>query len=322
MKQPLVSFVVPCYNYGRYLDDCLRSIFSQAGSYDLEVIVINDASPDNTRDVINTFKDSRLKVIEHKTNQGHVVAITSGLTQATGRYVARIDADDRYRSDFLVKTVPVLEKNPDVGAVFGRVRIIGSSGEVTGSDRPPFKNPHDQTRNMFLELLQCNFICAPTLIARNELWKKALPIPQGYSHSDWFLNLQIARRTDFHFVGSVIADYRVHSSNLHSSLTMNRNEEPTTFKILDKIYSETEEIGDLDTQKRKIQKIVYAEHYRDLALKYYGAGYFEEFRRCSNSAIHYNPFLAFDRHLFRAQMGRIFGKGFLTKVRRAVGGKE
>src|SRR6266571_2177447 len=98
MKTPLVSFVVPCYNYGRYLPDCLASIFGQEGAHDFEVIVIDDGSTDNTSEVLRSFTDPRMEVICHSKNLGHVATVNEGLRQARGTFVARIDPDDRYRS--------------------------------------------------------------------------------------------------------------------------------------------------------------------------------------------------------------------------------
>jgi glycosyltransferase involved in cell wall biosynthesis len=60
---PLVSFVVPCYNYARYLPVCLGSIFHLRGGYDIEVIAIDDCSQDNTLEILSGFSDPRLKVI-------------------------------------------------------------------------------------------------------------------------------------------------------------------------------------------------------------------------------------------------------------------
>src|SRR6266516_262553 len=76
---PLVSFVVPCYNYGQSLADCLRSIFGQEGGYDFEVIVVNDGSTDNTQQILHTFADPRLRVSIHLVNRGHVTTINAGV---------------------------------------------------------------------------------------------------------------------------------------------------------------------------------------------------------------------------------------------------
>src|SRR4051794_9364967 len=123
-SSPDVTFIVPCYNYGRYLGDCLSSIFAQEGGATFEIIAIDDASSDDTLAVLSRFADPRLRVARHAINQGHGTTITAGLQLARGRYVARIDPDDRYRNDFLAVTLPKLERFPDVGLVYGDAALI------------------------------------------------------------------------------------------------------------------------------------------------------------------------------------------------------
>src|SRR4051794_30071861 len=106
-RSPLVSFVVPCYNYGRFLPDCLASIFGQEGTQDFEIIAVDDGSRDNTQEVLRSFSDPRLRVIRHSKNLGHIATVNEGLSEAGGVFIARIDPDDRYRPCFLTA---VLEK--------------------------------------------------------------------------------------------------------------------------------------------------------------------------------------------------------------------
>src|SRR5438128_3167006 len=98
---PAVSFVVPVYNMEAFVADCLNSIFGQEGNHDYEVIVIDDASTDAGADVVATFDDPRIRLIRHRKNKGAAHTITEGLHAARGKYVARIDPDDRYRPHFL-----------------------------------------------------------------------------------------------------------------------------------------------------------------------------------------------------------------------------
>ncbi|MFO0941615.1 MAG: glycosyltransferase family 2 protein [Pirellulales bacterium] len=93
---PLISFVIPCYNYGRYLQDCLDGIFSQDANYDFEIIAVNDGSPDNTIRYSKENKDPRLKIIDRRQNRGHIYTVNEGLQVATGKYICRIDPDDRH----------------------------------------------------------------------------------------------------------------------------------------------------------------------------------------------------------------------------------
>src|SRR5438874_13561316 len=86
---PKVSFVVPCYNYGRYLTDCLESIFNQGSDVDFEIIAIDDCSTDNTLEILDRYKDSRLRIIRHAVNEGHVKTISQGILESRGELVAR-----------------------------------------------------------------------------------------------------------------------------------------------------------------------------------------------------------------------------------------
>lgn len=301
MSLPLVSIVIPCYQYGRFLGDCVRSALNQTDYPNVEVIVINDASTDNTEEVLGKFHDSRLKCIRHERNQGSSLSITEGLTLASGKYVCRIDADDRHLPDFLLQTVPVMESSDEVGAVCGTVNLIDTDGNITAVGQP---REHDVRGNRFIDLLKKNFVTAPTLLARNELWKSALPIPTDLTHTDWYLNLQIARRAVFVERARVLADYRVHSSNLHTQLIVSKLEEPSTFHILERMYQEQEKDTKLQQEKERARDMVYASQYADLFLKYFGARYTEDAKRCFDEGTSYSwkPFLTATHLRLRAAL--------------------
>jgi glycosyltransferase involved in cell wall biosynthesis len=285
---PLVSFVVPCYNYGRFLPDCLASIFNQHGDYPFEIIAIDDASSDNTREVLANLHDPRLKVIRHEKNEGHVSTISQGLRESRGAYVARIDPDDRYRPCFLSRVIPVLARHPEVGFVYGDAALIGPNGElyVAHSDRS--HGGHDCKGNELLQLLLENIVCAPTVIARREAWLGTLPVPPNLAFSDWYFNLMIARRYEFYYVSEVLAEYRVHDSNHHSRIVVNRTEEPSIRLLLDRIFAEIEEDPALELRKRAWRGRVYSSQYLTLADKYFGAGMPEDARRCYREAAHHS----------------------------------
>ncbi|MBE6457673.1 MAG: glycosyltransferase family 2 protein [Alphaproteobacteria bacterium] len=92
---PKVSVIVPCYNVAPYVGACLDSILSQS-LRDIEIICVNDKSPDNTLDVLTEYvqKDSRIKIINQPTNMGVAVARNTAMDMATGDFISFIDADD------------------------------------------------------------------------------------------------------------------------------------------------------------------------------------------------------------------------------------
>ena len=93
-KKPKVSVIVPVYNVEKYLDQCLDSIVSQTLD-DIEIIIVNDGSTDESLKVINKYaeRDSRIKVV-NQTNGGYAKAVNKGLSIASGEYVAEVDSDD------------------------------------------------------------------------------------------------------------------------------------------------------------------------------------------------------------------------------------
>ncbi|HEY5885100.1 MAG TPA: glycosyltransferase family 2 protein [Pyrinomonadaceae bacterium] len=305
---PLVSFVVPCYNYARYLPDCVNSILAQDAAYDYEIILIDDASTDETPSVIQTFTDSRIFSTRHATNLGHVKTIEEGLSMARGKYVARIDPDDRYRPDFLSLTIEKLECHPEVGAVYGDVAQINDEGAITVERSDTEHGGQDFKGNELVRLMERNFICAPSLIARREAWLAALPIPSWLAFNDWYFTLSMARNWEFYYLDSVLADYRVHGSNHHAKVVKEKTEEPSIFWLLDHIFTSKEKTAELEAVKRRARRRIYASQYLDMAEKYFSCNYNDDARRCYVSAFKNQPSMFFRTGPLRRFIGTVIGR--------------
>lgn len=110
-KTPLISVIIPTYNVEKYVERCLDSILGQ--DYEnLEVIIIDDVSPDNTVEVCRKYaeKDSRVKVYPNETNCGPATNRNRGLEKANGDYILFADADDFYRRGILRDMVESAEE--------------------------------------------------------------------------------------------------------------------------------------------------------------------------------------------------------------------
>jgi glycosyltransferase involved in cell wall biosynthesis len=280
---------VPCYNYGRFLPDCLNSIFRQEGDYPFEIVAVDDASTDDTPEVLKRYADPRLRVIRHASNQGHVKTISRGLREARGRFVARIDPDDRYRPCFLSDTVPRLELHPEVAFVYGDAALIDSEGRITVPRSDTVHRGHDFKGNEFIPLLTDNFVCAPTVIARREAWLDALPVPENLAFNDWYFDLMIARKHDFYYVSKILAEYRVHNMNHHARIVRDRSEEPSILLLLDTIFRQVESDPVRERAKQSARNRIYAAQYLRLANGYFGFAMNADARRCYLQAIRYMP---------------------------------
>ncbi len=285
---PLVSFVVPSYNYARYLPDCIDGIFSQEGDFAFELIAIDDASSDNSVEILQRYaQDPRMRIIVHERNQGHVKTVNEGLALARGQFVARIDSDDRYRPCFLRTLLPKFD-HPQVGFVYGDAAIMDPSGTVTTPSVDRHHHGCDFEGNELLDLLRENYICAPTGIARRNAWHEAMPIPAHLAFNDWYFNLMMARRYDFCYVNTVVADYRVHPANHHSRIIADKSEEPSIRHVLDYIFSEQEATPALEARKQGFKGRAYAAQYLTLANKYFGYQLLPDARRCYLTALRYS----------------------------------
>ena len=110
-----VSVILPIYNVGKYLEQCLNSLISQT-LYDIEIICVNDGSTDNCYNILEEYKqkDGRIKVI-HKENEGTGIARNTGLKVATGECVAFVDPDDWIKNNMLERLYDLIkEKDLDI----------------------------------------------------------------------------------------------------------------------------------------------------------------------------------------------------------------
>ena len=120
-----VDVIVPCYRYGHYLRQCVESILSQSHG-DLRVLIIDDASPDNTPEVARALaaQDPRVEYRRHEVNQGHIATYNEGLDWADGDYVLLLSADDLLTPGALERAIAPMDAYPEVGVSFGRQILI------------------------------------------------------------------------------------------------------------------------------------------------------------------------------------------------------
>lgn len=173
---PKVSVVIPCYNLGECLPDCIDSVLNQTFS-DFEVIVVDDGSSEyETIEALQRLESlDRVKIIRTP-NRGLVSARNLGISKARGAYICCIDADDTYHPDFLAKTTLILDRDLDnaVGIVTTWVNIFGVESRIWETA------PYDIS-----ELLANNVIHVASLF-RRKCWEAV----GGYSsnlagYQDW-----------------------------------------------------------------------------------------------------------------------------------------
>jgi glycosyltransferase involved in cell wall biosynthesis len=159
-----VSVIVPVYNVEPYLRKCLDSLVNQTLK-DIEIICINDCSPDNSLIILKEFakKDKRIRIIDFKKNQGVSVARNAGMKIASGEYFAFVDPDDYIDLDFYEKLYKLAKhKNADIAKAIRKKTEIGSDVEFI----------EDENMNKRIRKNKCHFIGQfTTAIYRSKILK-------------------------------------------------------------------------------------------------------------------------------------------------------
>lgn len=133
---PLVSVVVPTYNRPGMLEEAIGSVVRQ--TYDnLEILVVDDASETDTREVVEGFGDPRIRYVRREENRGHAAALNTGLRRMSGAYVAFCDDDDRWLPRKIERQVRALRRLPErVGLVYCWSVYVDGEGNVQKHRRP------------------------------------------------------------------------------------------------------------------------------------------------------------------------------------------
>jgi glycosyltransferase involved in cell wall biosynthesis len=128
-RVPRVSVVIPCYNYGHYLRQCVESVTHRQPGIEVEVIIVDDRSTDDSLSVAQSIqdRDERVRVIRHEQNKGHIATYNDGLEAATGEFVLLLSADDLATPGALTRAAELLAAKPSVGMVYGNaIHFSGS----------------------------------------------------------------------------------------------------------------------------------------------------------------------------------------------------
>jgi GT2 family glycosyltransferase len=126
-----VDVVVPCYNYGRYLRQCTQSVLRET-RFPIRILIIDDASPDGSAEQAREIaaEDSRVEVIAHRANKGHIATYNEGIAWAQAPYMLLLSADDMVAPGALARAITLMEANPNVAFVYGRSILFSDEDDI------------------------------------------------------------------------------------------------------------------------------------------------------------------------------------------------
>lgn len=228
---PKVSVAIASYNNAKFLPEVLDSIFSQTYN-DFEVIIIDDASTDNTQETLANYKD---KIILEKLpqNSGSAAAWNCAINLAKGEHIVLAAADDTWLPERLTEQVSILDKNPKIGLVYSR-------SITTDENNNPIVKEHSSkaypTGKVFLDLFLYENFMSPTVIFRKSLLEQSGLMDESLRFcQDYDFYLRLTRHTEAGFVDKVLLKYRKHPGSVttdkrHNAFIYQR-------KVVDKIWN-------------------------------------------------------------------------------------
>ncbi len=186
MNTPLVSVVMPAYNAAKYIDRAIDSVLSQ-NDIDLELIIINDGSKDNTLEMLEPYKQyDNITILDNEQNLGVSATRNKGIAIAKGKYIAFLDTDDWWTADKLKRQVELIEQKQCVLTYTGR-ELFDDAGKPTGNVIPV----HEEIS--YEELVKHNIInCSSVLMETNVA--REFYMEHDDSHEDYLLWLKVLRK--------------------------------------------------------------------------------------------------------------------------------
>lgn len=213
-RRPLISVVVASYNHQAYVQECLRSVLSQDVP-DLEIIVTDDGSSDQTAEQVRALHDPRIALKVLPQNRGACIALNDAILRARGRYIAVLNSDDYFLPGKLRLQLHHLQDHPEVAAVFGLPAFINEQGQVFDDpahrDRHAFqagqRSRHQWLRHFFDE---GNALCHPTVLIRREVYQRlGLYDPRLAQVPDLDMWIRLASHYPLHVMPQALTAFRV-----------------------------------------------------------------------------------------------------------------
>lgn len=266
-----VSIIIPTYNRAESIGTSIQSILDQTWQ-NYEIIVVDDGSTDNTRQIVENYVDDRIRYIYMEKNGGASRARNIGIELAESDFIAFLDSDDEWLPEKLQKQMKVMLEAPKtVGMVYCRMKGTKKDG-TTLICPEPWRPIEKLQGNILLPLLEENVIGTPAVLVRRECLKQTGVFDENLKCiEDWELVLRIAEKWQIEFVDDILVE--VHFSE--GSISNNFKDYVETRCYMIAKYWE------LMAQNNILNDIV-----QEVLLYAQQAGYYDEAKQLLTAALH------------------------------------
>lgn len=238
---PRVSIIMPVYNGEKYLRDAIDSILTQSFD-DFEFIILADDSKDNSVELIKSYSDKRIQLIEHEEKKGIVGSLNEGLVIARGEYIARMDCDDICLPERIEKQVSFLDGHPNIG-------ICGTWAKTIGGFKNELIMPPSGHNDIVVQMFFANSIIHPSVVFRKSIFTDGNYYNEKINVcEDYDLWVRLHKHTNFYNIPQFLIKYRL---SLKSKDCNDRNKAASSV-IQQKLIKElADDLSEKDWQTHK-----------------------------------------------------------------------
>ncbi|WP_066157499.1 glycosyltransferase family 2 protein [Halalkalibacter krulwichiae] len=254
MIPPLVTVFIPLYNCEKYIKDALNSIVNQSYS-NLDILIVDDGSTDNSLEIVKSFDDPRIRIVENPENKGIPYTRNKGLKNAKGKYMAIMDADDIATFDRIEKQVRYMEENLNIDAIGTYFKLFGQ--KLKRTVKPALCSPEE----IKVCLLFSNPIGNPTSFIRlDTLNKYNIKYNLDYFVAqDYDFWAQLSKVGNLAILPEVLLNYRTGHSNI--TKTSIQTKAVKRKKVINSIHQDLLNYYGFELTKDEIQ--IYYDFYND-----------------------------------------------------------
>lgn len=240
---PKVTVFMPVYNTEKYIKRSIESILNQRFK-DFELLIIDDGSTDNSVNIIRSFKDSRIRLIQNSGNKGLPYTRNEGLKYSMGKYIAIMDSDDIAYINRLEEQVKVLEDNEKISVVTSNERVFYK--------RVPIKTVKRNTDERFLRLLLIfeNCIGNTTVMFKKECLNGLIYNSNYFVCQDYKFWVDLSKYNNFTSVNKVLMKYRTGHNNITKRSKQNKLEDRN--KLISEIRKLAFSINSIDIDNKDL----------------------------------------------------------------------
>jgi glycosyltransferase involved in cell wall biosynthesis len=258
---PKVSVCIPTYNTARYLPTAIESVLRQDFS-DFELVICDDASTDNTSEIVHSYDDSRIRYVRTAGKSGQSGIFNRCHQEARGELVTILHADDYFLPGFLSDRVRRFESSSTYDFVFGAVQTVDVGGSrVSVGGR--WNEDRTFAKGELLEpMLHGCILCPPSLMIRRSCLEMVGPFNKDYTWGpDWEWDLRLAEHCGGCYTSTAFAAYRVHDASGTAEQLSAAKNGPQERRILRETF---DRICAADPTRKKWKRPVY----RGLSLRH------------------------------------------------------